>query len=858
MPECAINLNESYEKKFGWKVDVKSVNETEPGLSEKTLREISGFKGETGEHEWIHNFRLKALKYFLDRPTPKWGGNLSGIDFDDIIYYLNPLEEKGGSSWEDLPPKIRETFDKLGIPEAEKKILAGAGAQFDSETVYHKVREDLAKQGVIFVDPDIGLQKHPEIFKKWFGKIVPPNDNKFAALNSAVFSGGSFIYIPKGVQVDMPLQAYFRINADRMGQFERTLIIADEGSRVHYIEGCFTKGTPITTVCGESPIENVREGELVLTHRGRFRNVSHVQKRKYSGKLYKIRYYGDTTQEIHVTEEHPMLVSRRRKEEFTNTQWDTDWVPASAIRKGDYLAMPIDNRVEKKDEIVFPLFKGAGRHGFKEVKLRLKSDGDLFRLVGYYLSEGSISGESYVNFSFNKSEREPIEDVKHLVRNVFGKEPHEHEEYNGGISLTLSSVLAARFFETNFGRGAGNKHIPEWVMLESPKKQAELVKGAWLGDGSFMYERYKGGTKKMFRINSVSRRLAAQLRNMLLRLGVFASLHKAERSGNRKDMYTLYIGGRFILPFSSTVGFDIGKAVSEKDLGDMKLLENLSSFANISGGYAFVPVKDIDVEDVMNLDVYNFGVEEDESYVANNVAVHNCTAPVYTRDALHSAVVEIVALPESHVRYTTLQNWSKNVYNLVTKRAVAHENSIVEWIDANMGSKLTMKYPSVFMKGRGARADILSVAFAGEGQHQDTGAKAVHLAPDTTSRITAKSVSKDGGRTSYRGLLHVAKKAANVKSSIRCDALLLDEISKTDTYPYNEIQNDTAVTTHEASVGKIGEEQLFYLMSRGLSENEALNMIVTGFFDAFAKEIPLEYAVEFNRLIQLEMSGAVG
>lgn len=472
MPEQMLNINESYEKKFGWNVKVKSVNETEPGLSEKTIKEISGFKGEKGEHEWIHNFRMKALKHFLERVTPKWGGNLSDINYDDMIYYLNPVQKKESKNWDELPPNIKKTFDRLGILQAEQKILAGVGAQFDSEVVYHKVREDLAKQGVIFVSPDTGLQKYPDIFKQWFGKIVPPFDNKFAALNSAVFSGGSFIYIPKGVHVNLPLQAYFRINTEGFGQFERTLIIADEGSKAHYIEGC--------------------------------------------------------------------------------------------------------------------------------------------------------------------------------------------------------------------------------------------------------------------------------------------------------------------------------------------------------------------------------------------------TASTYSKDSLHAAVVEIVALPGSHIRYTTLQNWSKNVYNLVTKRAYAFDNATVEWVDANMGSKLTMKYPSVFLKGRNARADILSVAFAGKDQHQDTGAKAVHLAPDTTSRITAKSVSKDGGRTTYRGLLHVAKKAENVKSSIRCDALLLDEISKTDTYPYNEIQNETATTTHEASVGKIGEEQLFYLMSRGLSENEALNMIVTGFFDAFAKEIPLEYAVEFNRLIQLEMSGAVG
>lgn len=471
MANQILDINSEYEKKYGFNVKSKSIAQTELGLSTKTVDMISDFKGEKGEHEWIRQFRLKALQNFFKRPMPSWGGDLSKINFDDVVYYIRP-GSKMKEDWNDVPPEVKNTFDRLGIPEAEKKFLSGVGAQFDSEVVYHKLKEKLEKQGVIFVDPDTGLQKYPHIFKKFFATVVPPDDNKFASLNSAVFSGGSFIYIPKGVHVDMPLQAYFRINAEGIGQFERTLIIADEGSKVHYIEGC--------------------------------------------------------------------------------------------------------------------------------------------------------------------------------------------------------------------------------------------------------------------------------------------------------------------------------------------------------------------------------------------------TAPVYSKPSLHSAVVEIVALPGAHVRYTTLQNWSKNVFNLVTKRAHAYEGAIVEWVDANIGSQLTMKYPSVYLKGRNARADILSVAFAANGQHQDAGGKVYHLAPDTTSRITSKSVSKDGGRTSYRGMLFVAKDASNVKSSVRCDALLLDEISKTDTYPYNQINNDTATITHEATVGKIGEEQLFYLMSRGLTEEQALNMVVVGFFDAFAKEIPLEYAIEFNKLIQLEMAGSVG
>jgi Fe-S cluster assembly protein SufB len=439
------------------------------GLSRETVESISDMKKEP---EWMREFRLKAYDEFLRQKMPAWGGDLSNIDFDNVFYYAK-ASDKNSKTWEEVPEKIRNTFEKLGIPEAERsKLLAGVGAQYDSETVYHNLREDLQKQGVIFCDTDTALREHEDILKKHFAKVIPPNDNKFAALNSAVWSGGSFVYVPEGATVDLPLQAYFRINAENVGQFERTLIIAEANSKMHYIEGC--------------------------------------------------------------------------------------------------------------------------------------------------------------------------------------------------------------------------------------------------------------------------------------------------------------------------------------------------------------------------------------------------TAPVYSTESLHCAVVEVIAKKGSQVRYTTLQNWSNDVYNLVTKRAYAYENALVEWVDANIGSKLTMKYPSVYLLGKNARAELLSVAFAGKGQHQDTGAKAVHLAPNTTSRITSKSVSRDNGRSTYRGLLHVAKGATNVKSTVRCDALLIDEISRTDTYPYIEVNEDDATITHEASVGKIGEDQVFYLMSRGFTESEALNLIVTGFLEVFTKTLPMEYAVEFNRMIQLEMEGAVG
>ena len=462
------NLDMDYSK-YDFKDSTEMyVHLSKKGLSKETVVSISKMKNEP---QWMLDFRLRSFEIFMRKPMPTWGGDLSVIDFQNIYYYAK-ASDKVEKNWDDVPENVKNTFDKLGIPEAEKKFLAGVGAQYESEVVYHSLREDLAKQGVLFLDTDAALHEHPELFKKYFGKIIPPEDNKFAALNSAVWSGGSFIYVPPGVKVDMPLQAYFRINAENIGQFERTLIIVDEGAEVHYIEGC--------------------------------------------------------------------------------------------------------------------------------------------------------------------------------------------------------------------------------------------------------------------------------------------------------------------------------------------------------------------------------------------------TAPVYSSESLHSAVVELVALKDAKLRYTTIQNWSADVYNLVTKRAYAYEGATVEWIDGNIGSKLTMKYPGVYLMGERAYGETLSIAFAGKGQHQDTGAKMVHLAPNTTSKVTSKSVSRLDGRSTYRGMLNVAKGATGVKSTVRCDALLLDDTSKTDTYPYMEINQEDATITHEATVGKIGDEQIFYLMTRGFTEEESLSLIVNGFMEPFTKELPMEYAVELNRLIKLEMDDSVG
>ncbi|MCS6834747.1 MAG: Fe-S cluster assembly protein SufB [Anaerolineae bacterium] len=463
------DVRASYEEVYGFHDDdVQYSFKSRKGLDEEIVRQISAMKGEP---QWMTDLRVQAYHIFLQKPTPKWGGYLDDIDYDDIYYYVRATD-KTERDWDEVPAEIKETFDRLGIPEAEQKYLHGVSAQYDSESVYHNIRADLEAKGVIFLDMDSGLREHPDLVRQYFGTVIPASDNKFAALNTAVWSGGSFIYVPKGVHVEMPLQAYFRINTQNMGQFERTLIIVDEGAYVHYVEGC--------------------------------------------------------------------------------------------------------------------------------------------------------------------------------------------------------------------------------------------------------------------------------------------------------------------------------------------------------------------------------------------------TAPIYSSDSLHSAVVEIIVKAGGRCRYTTIQNWSNNVYNLVTKRAVAYRNATMEWVDGNLGSRLTMKYPAVILMEEGAHGEVLSIAFAGRGQHQDAGAKITHLAPRTTSQIISKSISKDGGRASYRGLLKIAEGAEGCKSNVVCDALLLDDQSRSDTYPTIEIDAQRVEMGHEASVSKIGEDQLFYLMSRGLSEDEANALIVNGFLEPLVKELPMEYALELNRLIQIQLEGSIG
>ncbi|MEM4088696.1 MAG: Fe-S cluster assembly protein SufB [Candidatus Micrarchaeaceae archaeon] len=859
--EDIISKEKDYAERYGFRNELEYSYKTPKGISEDIVREISKIKNEP---EWMLEKRLLGYKIFKEKPLPTWGADLSGINFDDIYYYLKPTD-RHSNSWDNVPPEIKETFDKLGVPEAERKFFAGTEAQYDSEVVYSHVRKELESKGIIFTDTDSAVKKYPELVKKYFGTVIPPSDNKFAALNTAVWSGGSFIYVPKGVKVTMPLQAYFRINAEKAGQFERTLIIADEGADVTYIEGCFLKGTKINTLSGTKPIEEVNAGDYVLTHRGQYKMVYHTQVRKHNGKVFHIKYMGDTTATLNVTGEHPFLISKRERKGHRNTKWDVKWARADELEKGDYLAIPIDRNIESKERREFYITTSAGWRN-PPVRISIATDKEFFRLIGYYLSEGSTtskSNENYLSFTFNKNETEYIGDTVLLLKKYFGKEPTVQAEYKNRISIVLCDTMAAEFFSTEFGNGAANKHLPNWVMHESLEKQKELIKGMWRGDNNYMNKKYNYGIKKMFRINTISIQLAEQMRELLLRFNIFASINKQNRSDKRHVMYYIYVGGENLLWLANLMGvLDTTIKTSNRggtiSLVSIKQAQTQSSHVKIYGNYAFVPITGISSEAASNVDVYNFSVEEDESYVAEGVAVHNCTAPIYISSSLHAAVVELIAHKDAHIRYVTVQNWSKNVYNLVTQRAHAHENASVEWLDFNIGSKANMKYPSVFLKGRGASGRIYSVAVAGKDQVQDSGGKVYHLAPETSSEIISKSVSAYNGLTTYRGLVYVGSEAENVKSAVRCDALLIHDESKTNTFPDEENHRDDAFISHEATVGKIGEEQLFYLMSRGISEEDAISSIVMGFIEPLAKELPLEYSIELKRLIELDTTGSVG
>ena len=821
--------------KYGFSMPEDNVFKSKRGLDLEVVKTISTMKKEP---KWMLDNRIAAFLKFGEIKMPKWGAELSEIDFANIFYYVK-ASQKTEKNWNDVPSDIKTTYDRLGIPEAEKEYLGGVKAQYESEVVYGSLMKKFSDQGIIFCGMDEALIKYPKLVKEYFGKLIPMGDNKFAALNTAVWSGGSFIYVPKNVKVDLPLQAYFRINSANMGQFERTLMIIDEGAFVHYVEGCFLAGAKLKTNLGQIDISSAKIGDAVLTHTGNWKPIKNVIKRKYDGDIYKIKYYGDSCAELKVTEEHPLLVSRRIRNRDRNKQFNLEWIFAKDLNVKDYLVMPIENEINLDNEFAGNV-KYRKNNQYVEEIINIPLEPDFFRLMGYFYAEGHIDNEHYITFSFNKDEKEYINDVKKLVLKYFGKNVIENKVRQNGQTLVVCSTKYARLLSTEIGSSINNKKIPDWLLKSKDENVAELIKGMWRGDGSYDKK------TNMFRYNSVSENLAYGYRNILLRLGILVDINLQKRRLPRKDMYVVLVTRNMNKKFANLLGIDgIENGVLD------------GSPVSMDNKYIYLPVKSIQKEKFKG-DVFNLSVDDDETYVCEGVISHNCTAPIYSTDSLHSAVVEIFVKKGARCRYTTIQNWSKNVYNLVTKRATVEEDGVMEWVDGNLGSKITMKYPAVILTGKRAHGEILSVAVASKGQHQDAGGKCIHLAPDTTSRIISKSISMKGGRSSYRGLIMMAPGAKNARSKVVCDALILDKKSRSDTYPVNKINEAEVTLEHEATVSKIGEEQIFYLMSRGFTDHEAEAMIINGFIEPIVKELPMEYSVELNRLINLQMEGSVG
>ena len=644
----------------------------------------------------------------------------------------------------------------------------------------------------------------------------PTYDIQVVGLENFVANGivahNSFIYVPPGVQVDIPLQAYFRINTENMGQFERTLIIADEGSYVHYVEGCLPAGELVTMADGDlRPIESVRVGEYVTGHDGRPHRVTAVQMRDLNGELFTFTPMSPANA-FSVTAEHPLLVIPQDEPKSTEPKW----IAAKDVAEGDFLVYPKPKPLPHNT--VLPL--------------------EFARLAGYYLAEGHATltnkCESLI-FSFNSSEFDYVEDVRQACKSLYETAGSVLvEEHKRSARVTVYTKAGYAAMRHHVGVDSANKKLSDTLMRQDETFLRELVDAYVNSDGNVTSR--GGGLWK--RVHTTSRVWAFQLQAILARLGHYATVELRRPGGP---------------------GVTKGRNIVRKDIYQVQWTEGGKGprQARDCGDYFAVPIKKRAVREAHE-PVFNLDVEEPDSYLAYGFAVHNCTAPIYKSDSLHSAVVEIIVKPHARVRYTTIQNWSANVYNLVTKRARAEAGATMEWIDGNIGSKVTMKYPAVWMTGEHAKGEVLSVAFAGEGQHQDTGAKMLHLAPNTSSNIVSKSVARSGGRTSYRGLVQVNKGAHNSKSSVKCDALLVDTVSRSDTYPYVDIREDDVTMGHEATVSKVSENQLFYLMSRGLTEDEAMAMVVRGFVEPIAKELPMEYALELNRLIELQMEGAVG
>jgi Fe-S cluster assembly scaffold protein SufB len=869
-------FKDRYADKYGFHVPENYVFRAKKGLSHEVVKEISFLKSEP---EWMTDFRLAALDHFLARPMPNWGpDSLKAIDFDDIFYFVRATEGEV-ADWDDVPADIKDTFDKLGIPEAERKFLAGAGAQYESEVVYHKIREDLEKLGVIFLSMDDALVHYPDLVREHFGTIIPYNDNKFAALNSAVWSGGSFIYVPPGVQVDMPLQAYFRINTQNMGQFERTLIIVDEGAFVHYVEGCtapiyssdslhsavveiivrangrcryttiqnwsnnvynlvtkravayrdatmewvdgnlgcLAEGSTVTTPEGVKGIEALEVGDKVLSYDDSTGGLvfRQVLAKKFSG-YQPVHTVSVGERKLNVTANHPFYsytydADRARKlgrYQLAYVRADhlsEAIIPRTSIDYGQpyRLEVPATETVfESKNQYADGLIMTRTRPSRMTVD-EYTTD-EIMWLFGYWVGDGNLEVQqgktedvvrwAKVGFSTPREDRAR----GRLMDTLTGLIDVEPVERPDGVHLAWNSKELAEFFIINgFAGKATHKRVPEWVWSLPESQRFAFIAGYLDADGSV--------ANRMFNLKSANRKLLEDIASLLVTIGITPRLY----SEFEESRQVTIMGVDCIAHGSYRLSFLIDDR--------------------------FYPFVSQDMRE---------RAEAEQKTRKNQIR-----RTIGRSNIVLSDDVEIMPVQVSEVTPYDVPTWDIEVEgtgNFISQGFIVHN------------SKITMKYPAVHLMEPGAHGEVLSIAFAGRGQIQDAGGKIIHAAPHTTSKITSKSISKDGGQASYRGLLRVEKGATDVKSNVVCDALLLDAGSRSDTYPYIEIEEQDVTIGHEASVSKVGEDQLFYLMSRGLSEEQANAMVVNGFIEPLVRELPMEYAMELNRLIQLQMEGSIG
>jgi Fe-S cluster assembly protein SufB len=825
------------EYKAGFVTDIDS-DSVPPGLSEDVIRLISSKKGEP---EWLLGWRLKAYRHWLTMTEPTWQNvHYPPIDYQGIVYYSAPRSNANApKSLDEVDPKLLETYEKLGIPLRERGKLAGVAvdAVFDSVSVATTFKEKLSEAGVIFSSFSDAVREHPELVKKYLGSVVPYTDNFFATLNSAVFTDGSFVYVPKGVRCPMELSTYFRINAEKTGQFERTLIIADEGAYVSYLEGCLPAGEEVS--CGDSlrDIRDVALHDEVLNHEGAPAEVAKIMRREYRGELVDVTPMSSGNR-FQLTPEHPVLAIRRdrvRSSLRKNGRWpdvkatklaatEPEFVPAGELAAGDLLAFPINQISRDVPEL---------------------SD-DFLSLLGWYVAEGCathFNGHKAVEFSLGSHETDGIEEVRRLIRSVTGKNPsvtYDHKRH-GAYVVVYSSELW-RLCEEHGGRYAEHKRFSKAVMDLPPVRQKLVIETYYKGDGS----RKKIGGLTAVRAATVSRQLAFQLQELLARQGVFACINVRE-------------------PYDEAM-MD-GRVVRHKRKYTIYNAENTrSKRAKLRDGYFLVPIRSIGRQSYEGF-VYNFETAaEPHSYLVKGFAVHNCTAPMRDENQLHAAVVELIALDNAEIKYSTVQNWYPGdeqgrggIFNFVTKRGKClGRNSKISWTQVETGSAITWKYPSCILQGDNSVGEFYSVAVTNNFQQADTGTKMIHIGKNTKSTIVSKGISAGHGQNSYRGLVKILGKADNARNYSQCDSLLIGDKCGAHTFPVIEVLNSTAQMEHEASTSKIGEDQIFYFQQRGISPEEAVNMIVSGFCKVVFKELPMEFAVEAQKLLGVTLEGAVG